>query len=998
MNSQNFNKSYELLNSAQREAVDSVEGPVMVIAGPGTGKTQILTLRIANILKKTDTNPHNILALTFTESGVVSMRRRLAEIIGSAAYSVNISTFHGFCNEIIKSYPEKFPRIIGSENITEADQLRVIEEVISATDLKILRPFGDPMLYVRDIVARINDVKREGVLPERLKEILLKEKDLLESASDLYHEKGAHKGKMKGMYIKELAQLEKALEFAKVYELYEERLTKEKLYDYSDMLVEALRAMDNDEDLLLTLQEEFQYILVDEHQDTNNAQNRIMELLASFHKNPNIFIVGDEKQAIFRFQGASLENFFYFRNLYPEAKIVVLENNYRSTQPILDSAHSVLAGEKRLIAKKSVDKDHEETKIKLYPFKRKNAGDYFLANDIKELIDSGVNPSEVAIIYHDNKDAESISIALEKAGVQYAIESEENVLMDPGIRKVMLLLKAVYNFGEPGSFINAMHIDFVGVLPLDIYKLARYSADKKIEVVDLAKSIRLLSKINLDNPEAIHNFYNQLSNWARYSRNKGLTEFFEILINESGALKNILNHDDPFGKMDKLNAVYDVVKDLAERNKLAGLGDLMDYFDILERHKRSISKSVVHHISDKVRLMTAHRSKGQEFEHVYIVNCEHGHWGDRRRIERLKLPDAVYSLTGKVIKESVDDGDERRLFYVALTRAKKSVSIIYSRDGGTKGEALPSRFIEELDDDLVLRTNTEVYEENYDKHHDVAFAPRKTKGHGLKDKEFIHELFERKGLSVTDLNNYMDCPWKYFYTNLIRVPKAKEKYQMYGIAVHAALNDLLSGKAISKKSKPTKAYLLKAFKEHLAEEPLSSANYNELLDKGNKALSGYYDENKNKWENVLKTEFSIRGILLTDEIKLTGNIDRIDLVGNKDEVNVIDYKTSQFKTRGEIEGKTKNSDGGIKRQLVFYKILLNRLEGPKYKMISGQIDFTEPDAKGKYHKEVFYINDDEVSELEELIKEKVAEIMDLKFWNERCNKKECEFCALRDLV
>ncbi|HEY4497095.1 MAG TPA: ATP-dependent DNA helicase [Candidatus Paceibacterota bacterium] len=997
MTSKKFQELYNKLNSAQRQAVDEIEGSVMVVAGPGTGKTQILTLRIANILKKTDIEPQNILALTFTESGVVSMRRRLSEIISTSAYSVNINTFHGFCNDLIKNYPEKFPRIIGSENITEVEQLKIIEEIVESIQLKILRPFGSPFLYVRDIVSAINDVKREGVAPEKFNKIIDKEYKLVEGASDLYHDKGAYKGKMKGMHVKTLENIAKNKEFAKVYAKYEKRLEKENLYDYSDMLVEAMRAMESDKDLLLTLQEEYQYILVDEHQDTNNVQNRIMELLTNFHENPNIFVVGDEKQAIFRFQGASLENFYYFRNIYPKAKIIVLEENYRSTQGILDSAHSVLAGEKELKSNY-----REKSKIRLYPFQRREASNFFIAKDINRLISEGIDPAEIAIIYRENKDAHAIADALEREGVPYTIESEENILLDPEVRKILLLLRAVAEFGSPEAFIEASHIDFIDIEPLDVYKLVRYSADNKIDVLDLTKNITTLEKIGLGNPDKINDFYNNLSRWSRISKNRGLTEFFEIIINESGALQHILAESDPFGKMDKLNAVFDAVKDIAERNKKARLEELMEYFDILERHNRSIGRSIIHRTGGRVRLMTAHRSKGQEFEYVFLINCVYGHWGDKRRPERIKLPDAVYSLTGKAFKDSVEDGDERRLFYVALTRAKKMVSMIYAKDESSKGDALPSRFIEDIDDDLIESVGTERYEKEFDSKIGAQFTPRRAVGPGLKDKEFVRELFLRKGFSVTELNNYLRCPWRYFYTNLIRVPRAPNKNQMYGIAIHAALNDLFSGGAEpvrQAQGKPTKTRLLKNFEEYLNKQPLSEVDFEEMFQKGKSALSGYFDKYHKDWNAVLKTEFNVRGVELTPEIRLTGKIDRIDVLDDRGNVKVIDYKTSQPKSRAEIEGKTKAIGAGdAKRQLIFYKLLLDNMDNSKLKMVSGEIDFVEPDAKGRYKKEEFVINDEEIKNLEELVKKTANEILEMSFWDRKCDDNKCEFCALRGIL
>ena len=190
-----FEKRYKTLNIQQKMAVDAIEGPVMVIAGPGTGKTSILTLRIANILKKTDTEPDNILALTFTESGAYSMRKKLADIIGSSAYKVNIYTFHGFCNDIIKNYPEEFPRIIGANNITDIDQIKILEEIIDSTKLEILKPYGDIYHYVRSIISEINNIKQENISPKDLLKRIQKQKKDFDVIPDLYHEKGQYKGR-----------------------------------------------------------------------------------------------------------------------------------------------------------------------------------------------------------------------------------------------------------------------------------------------------------------------------------------------------------------------------------------------------------------------------------------------------------------------------------------------------------------------------------------------------------------------------------------------------------------------------------------------------------------------------------------------------------------------------------------------------------------------------------------------------------------------------------
>lgn len=989
-----FEELYAKLNSAQKLAVDTVEGPVMVVAGPGTGKTQILTLRIANILAKTDADPESILALTFTESGVASMRRRLLEIIGASAYSVVINTFHGFCNDIIKNYPEEFPRIIGSQNITEVDQIRMIESLIDELSLKELKPFGDTYYYVREILARLNELKRENIGPLPFAATVEREQKRFEAIEDLYHVKGPHAGKMKGDYLKEQKQILKNRELVLIYGRYEEELSRNRLYDWSDMIMEVVRELETNEDLLRTLQEQHHYLLVDEHQDTNNAQNRVMELLANFHSDPNIFVVGDEKQAIFRFQGASLENFSHFKKLYPGAQLVVLEENYRSSQSILDSSHDVIAKSARIEAKPlRASGGHPEKKIRFFAFTRPETECFFVAEDVKKRLESGVQPNEIAVLYRDNRDAFPFVRMFERAGIPFSIESDRDVMSDPDMRKFVLLLRTASEIGSDERLLEALHADFLGIRPLDVYKIAAAASARKIRAWDIVKSESALREAGVDEPEKIHALFLKLSGWASLSKNRGLTEVFEMVARESGFVSHLLGLPNAIEKMNTLNGLFDEIKALAEKHKEYALNDFLSYLDTLAEHDILIRRSGVSGAPSQVRLMTAHKSKGQEFGHVYIVNAYDGHWGNKRRPNLLKLPVSVFALSASGFAEGSEMEDERRLFYVAVTRAKREITVSYARESESKREQLPCQFLEEIRPELVERADALPYEKEFEEHKEILFRAPAIVGGNLKEKEFIREIFTRNGLSVSALNNYLKCPWNYFYTNLIRIPKAKTKHAMYGTAVHNALKDFFEN---LKDRDLTKQFLLEKFLFYLNHEAISAADFEESRAKGDRALSGYYDAYYALWPRQTIVEKNINGVMLTPEIRLTGKIDKLEFVGAGIEVNVVDYKTSKPKTRGEIEGFVKSSDGGIKRQLVFYNILLNRFEeGKKYGMVSADVDFIEPDDKGRYHKERFEVTQTEIVGLEELARKTGEEILNLEFWDRTCGDKDCEFCALR---
>ncbi len=989
MSEDTFHQLYNQLNEKQREAVDTVEGPVMVVAGPGTGKTHILALRIANILRQTDVEPENILAITFTEAGVISMRRKLVEIMGSPAYQVEVTTFHSFCNDIIQEYPEEFPHIIGATHVGEVEQINMIEEILQNDSFDVLKPFGDPMHYVRPILSAITDLKREDTDPEAFHQIVERERAAFEQTEDLYHKAGPHKGKMKGKYRQEQKNINKNAELAVIYEQYQEMLRERGLYDYNDMIMEVLRALQRNEDLLLILQERHQYILVDEHQDTNNAQNKVIELLGSYHEHPNIFVVGDQKQAIFRFQGASLANFEYFTQTYPDAAVIELRENYRSQQRILDAAGSVLAGE--LQSKTGYTPDN----IRVCALSRPEVEQYFIARDIAEKIEEGAEPAEIAVLYRTNKDAFDIAASLEKTGVPFVIESDQDILADPDIAKIIRLLRCIANPTDE-HILRTLHIDFLQIDPLDAYRIINYANKERMPVYDIISDERSIRSLGLSRPEAIQRFQQNMSRWMRQAYNENFPNFFERIVRESGLLQYLLAAADPLEKMDKLNGLFDEIQAFVERHREADVWDFLQYLDTLREHNVLLKKSSTARSANRVRLMTAHRSKGQEFDHVYIARAFEGHWGNRRMPTRLRLPSAAYSLSGENVGEQDIEDDERRLFYVALTRARKGAIITYAKENRDKREQLPSQFIEEIRDDLIGRMDTTAIENEFAQHTEVMYEAPRTVSTPVYETEFIRELFSERGLSVTALNNYLRCPWQYFYNNLLRIPKPKEPFQMFGTAVHAALKDFFDKLAVGDNA-ADRELLMELFRHYLNREPFTEQSLGEWQERGEQALSGYYDTYAGSWNTNVLTEMHIRGVMLDGNVRLTGKLDKVSFLGTDiNEVDVTDYKTGKPKSRNWIEGNTKNSEGDYKRQLVFYKLLLDLHKEGHYRMRHGIIDFVEPNDSGKHKSEAFEITQEEVEQLTDTIRRVANEVWNLSFWDERCEDADCEWCALRE--
>lgn len=1015
-----FQQTYEKLNPQQREAVDAIEGPVMVIAGPGTGKTQILTLRIANILQKTDMKPGAILALTFTESATANMRQRLVSLIGTPGYYVGISTFHGFANDLIQQYPEHFPGIIGARNAAEVDQIQIVREIIEEgvfapeggepKAFEHLRPFGDIFYHVPDILGAIKSVKNEGLTPEEFSELLDLEEKRLNDIPDLRHEKGKYAGRMKGEYEKEFATLAKNRELVEIYKEYEKRLKEARLYDFADMILSVIRAFEVRPEFLLQIQERYQYFLVDEHQDTNGAQNRLLELLASYYDAPNLFVVGDEKQAIFRFQGASLENFLYFQNKYPEAKVIYLESNYRSYQSILDSAASLIEKNTTVlkhdlkaargegpVRTKPGDKDAKGARhnIQVLAMQTPEAERFAISEIIKEKIAAGTPPGEIAVLYRLNRDAGAIADMLSRRGIAYTIESDRNVLEEQEIKNILLLLETIADFGNDEKLAEALHLDFLGLEPLEIYKLISGHGDERRDEKGAERGgekghgrqslYDRVMKIPLGK---------KLAKWKTDSANKNFLNFFEDVIRESGFLEHLLKESAPFDKISALTALFNEMKRTVGEHGEYRLMDFMRHLDVIREHHLPI-KGPVRTGESAIRLMTAHKAKGLEFDVVIVTGATDGHWGNRRDPARFKLP----------FKTSVDQGviekneDERRLFYMALTRARNELYITYAREREDGKQEVPSQFLGEIREDLKQEADAEEiqkHEKKLEAERLTLIAPVRSARPLEAEQEFLRELFKQRGLSATALNNYLECPWQYFYVNLLRIPQLPNLNQIYGIAVHAALENFFSAK--KKGEIVGKEFLMDNFAWALKRHPLIEKDLATLLAKGKKTLFAYHDHYADSWNYNVATELKVKVPFGVggDEIILRGALDKLELQEDPHEVIVVDYKTRSPKSRNWILGETADSEGNYHRQLVFYRLLLDASPELGYRMKAGQIDFVEPNERGIFKKEEFVISEAEVGELRDTVARVTQEIKDFASWDKECGEKGCKWCGMRE--
>ncbi len=1071
-----FIKLYTKLNLAQKEAVDQVVGPVMVLAGPGTGKTQILAMRIANILRNPDlqASPANILCLTFTESAVTAMRNRLIEIIGSEAYYVRIHTFHSFCNDIIKENPEKFLTI---NPISELEKIQLFNEIIDSLDpTSPIKPFGEPYLYRSDLINLIQTLKRESISATKLLEatdhieqFLKKNKDLIEdfisrhartikdADCDSFIEKlyvanqdsgfvsliqdyrdhseriAEFKNAVKDFYEKNLKEVPKQKELAKVYKAYQERLTTKKLYDFEDMILRVINQFKNDNDLLARYQEQYQFILVDEYQDTNGAQNQIIEFLTSDpltrinsqdnlepQQDANIFVVGDDDQSIYRFQGASVENIIYFYKRYQaNLKLVVLGQNYRSQQTILDVAHSGIDANEARVSKliPSITKllnsageasSYDLAKVELIKSVTIDDEIYHIAKAIQKLLKQGVSASEVAVLFRENKEALPLVDTLARMGIRARIEAGDNILEDLDIAQLIDLLRVISKPESYSSLIfNLLNYNF-------ILESEDFSEIGIREVFDLnraklqAGEKKPLIEVLLDHPK-FSAWANKILKLKQESYNYKFDNLLEKVIKDFGYIDYILKQPNYVVRINRLDSLFKEVRSFMESPLRLGfkydtaknftIDDFISHIELLQENKLKIKAQGLKVEAEAVRLMTAHKSKGLEFEYVFIHSCRDKHWGNKPSRSKIKLPPKLIQETQSILKDDSNE-DDRRLFYVAMTRAKKKLYLSYHIKNDNGQDIVPSLFVSEIANHqgvgLIDYTEQSVLTSDEAEKLTLKFTPRDDFAIS-QEAEYINSLLKDYKLSVTHLNNYLECPRKFFYQNLLRVPSAKNKHACFGTAVHEALFDLFVLMKTQETHNNGLELLLERFEHHLKEENLPEQEYNDSLGVGKKALTEYYEHYKDQFitRTELEYDFSSKGINLNGVI-LTGKLDKIEITDPVTKaVNVVDYKTGNPNSKAQ----DLNPGGDYHRQIVFYQLLCD--QGHKsgqfpYTMQSGEIDFIQPGYGNKFIKRKINVASEDLDRLKEEIELMYAAVQEHKFGKTE-DLDSCARCSFKNI-
>ena len=612
------------LNRQQEKAVNHIDGPMLVLAGAGSGKTKVLTSRIANLIEN-GVSPYNILAITFTNKAAKEMKDRVYRLIGSSANNIQISTFHSLGLKILKDnysllgYDRNFT-IIDSDDV-----LTIIKKILK--DLNLSKELYNP----REIKNKISSAKNEM------------------------------------MGVDSFSRVEFDHNVVEVYRLYQKKLKNGNSVDFDDLLVLPIKLFKNYPNLLNEYQERYKYILIDEYQDTNEAQYTFSKLLSAKYR--NIFVVGDNDQAIYAFRGANYKNILNFEKDYPEAKTILLEENYRSTKTILNAANCVIKNNKERKDKNLWSNKEEGNKIKYKVVENEKEEASFVADSIKELIDKGIKEEDIAVLYRTNAQSRVIEEEMLKKNIKYRIVGSFYFYNRKEIKDLLCYLRLINNHKDDVSFLRVINTPKRGIGEKTIDNLTNIATEEGESLYEAITSGKELE------------FKKLIEELTRDSENLSLTELIDTILDKSGMKKEYSSSkllEDEI-RLENLNEFKSITKSYEEEYGSATLSDFLDEISLvsdMSEHQEG---------NDRVSLMTVHSVKGLEYDYVFIVGMEEGIFPHYNAIN--------YGGNAEI-------EEERRLCYVAITRAKKDLTITSAKSRmlfGNTTRNMPSRFIEEID-------------------------------------------------------------------------------------------------------------------------------------------------------------------------------------------------------------------------------------------------------------------------------------------------------------
>lgn len=867
------------LNKKQRQAVEHGTGPLLIIAGAGTGKTTVVTERIKHLITTRGVSPSEILALTFTEKAAKEMEERVDIALPYGYSQMWISTFHSFGERMLRSEAVSIGLDPKYRLMTEAESIHFVRRHLFDFDLSYFRPLGNPTKFINGLLGHFSRLQDEDIGPE----------EYIKWAKKKSEEGGSREEKLEG---------EKWEELALAYKKYEELKAKSGVMDFADLVWNTLNLFRKRPNLLKQYQEKFKYILVDEFQDTNITQNELVRKLAG--EQSNLTVVADDDQAIYKWRGAAVSNVIQFRKNYPKTKIITLTENYRSTQNILDAAYHLIQNNNpdRLEVQEKINKkllSSRKTQGVIPEFIHADRAENEAEGVAEEIIsltrEEKRSYSDFAILVRANNHSEPFIRALSRNGIPYQFLGPGQLFRQPEIKEIFSYLKVLYNFEDSGAFYKVLTMEHLSLPARDIASLLNHAKKFNLSLFESAEKAGGVG-LSQESKEKIKALVSMIKKHLELVPRESAGQILYYFLEESGLLKHMVNPGTPKDEKVAQNIArfFDKIKAYEANQEDSSVFAVVDWIDLsLDLGESPLAEGTDWTKENAVNILTIHGSKGLEFPVVFLVNMVDQRFPTRERREVIPIPDAL-------VKEVLPVGDyhlqeERRLAYVGITRAVDRLFLTaadYYGDG--KREKKMSPFIAEALGKEVLKKEEVIKGEQLTLLSYAPTSPRLSKPDTAEMPSAVPITY----LSYSQIDCFTFCPLHYKLSYLLKIPTPVSPAQSFGISMHNTLRDFYQ--LDSSKNSPPEKELLDVYERSWIKLGYSSRFHEEKAkEQGRRYLKRYLKSELHDPKNpplALEYPFSFP---LAADLKVEGKIDRIDKTENG--IEIIDYKTTDLGTK-----------------------------------------------------------------------------------------------------
>lgn len=926
-----MDKLLQGLNQEQARAVMYGEGPLLIIAGAGTGKTKVITHRIAHLISSKAARPDEILAVTFTEKAANEMEERVDLLIPYSYSFVEISTFNSFGERVLRNHVHELGFHLDFMLLDEVEQAIFFRENLFRFPLKYYRPLSSPARHIQELLAALRKLKQEGVKPD----------DAIRFAREL--KKQAPDAAARETAIKHQ-------ELALVYRTYQKLLREHGMIDFEDQVTLTCELFRTRPSVLKQYQEKYKYILVDEFQDTNHIQFELLKLLSARHH--NITVVGDDDQSIFRFRGASLSNILSFSRIYPRAERVVINTNYRSTQPILDAAYRLIRHNDpyRLEVREDIDKSLHSAlgsrgkSIQMLQFDTLSHESDRVADVIRERVADGCRYSDIAILVRTNADADPYLRALNMRDIPYRFSGSRGLYAQEEIRILTSFIRGVTDFEDSPSL---FHLALSEVYRMDAYDLtsvANFAHKKHLSLHKVFQGFHLGRhpvEVEESSRDTIRRIYEDLRYFVELAAHQNAGQVMYAFLERTGFLKELTRELSSRTELriKNIRIFFDKVKNFSKVTDKDSLFAFAKHLELLRQVGDNPASGEAELEEDAVHVLTVHKAKGLEFPVTFMVGLIADRYPGRARKERIPIPDAILGDTqaaGAPDAGASPDAlgyvqEERRLFYVGMTRAKYTLYLTWARDYGLKRLKKVSPFVLEA---LDLAQAPEATQQASSLEEIQRYAPRPEQPAGTVRGGPQKAM----RLSFYRVDDYLTCPLKFRYRHVVRIPVLPHYNLVYGRILHGTIHFYLQQRMAGKD--PALRDVLTEYRHRWINEGFLSREHEEMKKKaGEKALQRFVAREQ---ASGLVPESLERSFKWQEgELRFTGRWDRIDRLPEGEVI--IDFKATEVKSQEEADKRT-----GSSLQMDVYALSFLKATGAP--ALETRLHFLESDIIGRARK------------------------------------------------